>query len=141
MAMEFPARPVTGVAVVVWRGDRLLLVRRKNDPGAGHWALPGGSQDLGEDLAETARREVREETATECRVLGIVDAYDVVERDPSGRVRFHYVIVGVNAMWTGGEAVAGDDALDVRWVTEAEALALVPWPQTHEVIRRAARGR
>jgi 8-oxo-dGTP diphosphatase len=138
MGKEFPARPITGVAAAIWKADRLLLIQRRNQPGAGLWALPGGTQELGESLAEAARREVYEETGTDCAVAEALFVYDVIERDAQGAVRFHFVIVGLDGEWISGDPVAGDDAAAVRWATAAEALDLVTWPETHEIIRRAA---
>ena len=41
---------------------KVLLIRRKNHPSIGDWALPGGFIDLYEDLEESAKRELFEET-------------------------------------------------------------------------------
>ena len=49
---EYPLRPVVGVGVVVWHGERVLLVRRGRPPRQGHWSLPGGAQELGETVAD-----------------------------------------------------------------------------------------
>ena len=54
-----------GVGAVVWRGERVLLIRRGKPPRAGQWSLPGGAQQLGETLLEAVTREVREETGLE----------------------------------------------------------------------------
>ena len=62
MQREFPDRPIVGVGVVVWRGDRVLLIQRGKAPRQGQWSLPGGAQELGETVVEAAVREVLEET-------------------------------------------------------------------------------
>jgi 8-oxo-dGTP pyrophosphatase MutT (NUDIX family) len=49
--------------------DRLLLIRRTDN---GLWAIPGGAQDVGEYIAETAVRETREESGIDVEVTGIV---------------------------------------------------------------------
>ena len=58
-------RPLVGMGVLVLRGDRVLLGRRKGAHGAGYYAAPGGHIEWGESLAATARREVREECGLE----------------------------------------------------------------------------
>ena len=58
-------RPMVAVdIVVVTRGKspEVLLVRRKNEPFAGSWALPGGYLEMDETLEAAARRELMEET-------------------------------------------------------------------------------
>ncbi len=55
-------RPQVGMGVLVLRDGKVLLGRRKGGHGAGYYASPGGHIELGESLAEAARREVKEET-------------------------------------------------------------------------------
>jgi len=74
---QYPDRPFCGVGVVVWRGDQVLLVRRGRAPRKGDWSIPGGLQELGETVGETALREVLEETGLTVRLtdqLGVVDS-------------------------------------------------------------------
>lgn len=134
----YPDRPWVGVGVVVWRDDRVLLVRRGKPPREGQWSLPGGAQHVGETVFETARREILEETGLDVTSLEVITVVDAITRDAAGAVQYHYTLVEVSAAWTGGEAVCGDDALDARWATVEEAVALVPWGETERVIRRAA---
>ena len=58
---DYPNRPLIGVGVVVFKDDKVLLIRRGKPPREGTWSLPGGRQRLGERVAEAARREVAEE--------------------------------------------------------------------------------
>jgi len=133
----FPDHPRVGVGILVWRGEELLLVQRGKPPGMGEWSLPGGSQELGETLFETAIREVREETGLTVRPTGIVTAVDSITHDESGRVLYHYTIIDVAAEYVAGQPVAGDDALDVRWATVAQWRSLVAWPPLLAVLEQA----
>lgn len=137
-AREYPDRPWVGVGVLVWKGDRLLLIRRGRAPRLGQWSLPGGAQGVGETVFEAAAREVLEETGLTVRPIEVVTVVDAITRDGAGAVHFHYTLVEVSAEWETGEAAAMDDALDVRWAGVEEAVALVPWDETDRVIRLAA---
>src|SRR5690242_2338871 len=94
---EFPARPWVGVGVVVWQGERVLLVRRGKAPRLGQWGIPGGAQHIGETLFEAAAREVWEETGLIVTPQAIITALDAISRDPDGKARYHYTLVEVLA--------------------------------------------
>jgi 8-oxo-dGTP diphosphatase len=55
-------RPYIGVAVIVIKGDNVLLGKRKSSHGAGGWQFPGGHLEFNESIEDCARREVLEET-------------------------------------------------------------------------------
>ena len=117
--MEPPRVPCAG-GVVRDAAGRLLLIRRGREPGRGLWSLPGGRCEPGEGAAETAVREVREETGLDVAAGALVGR---VERAGLGGVV--YVIDDVACTVLGGELAPGDDADDVRWV-DAAGLALLP---------------
>lgn len=131
-----PQRPIVGVGVVVWRGDKVLLVRRGKEPNRGQWSIPGGAQHLGETVFQAGAREVLEETGLEVEVCGLVDVVDGIMTD-EGRVVYHYTLVDVVAESPRGEAVAADDAAAVGWFTLADLPALKLWSETERVIRES----
>jgi len=138
MRRDFPDRPIVGVGVVVWRGERVLLIRRGKPPRAGQWSLPGGGQELGETVAATARREVREETGLELATLELLTVVDLVEREPTAeRVRYHYTLVDFTAEAAAGEPVAAGDAEAVRWFEMGEIVDLGLWDETVRIISLA----
>jgi ADP-ribose pyrophosphatase YjhB (NUDIX family) len=141
VAREYPERPVVGVGAVVWRGDRVLLIRRGTPPRLGQWSLPGGAQQLGETLVEAVVREVREETALALTDLRFLTTVDLIEREPGGRVRYHYTLVDFTAEAAPGEAAAGDDAAAVAWFGLAELDGLGLWSETLRIIGEAAAAR
>ncbi len=118
----YPNQPVVAVGAIVFRNNRVLLVRRGQAPSQDLWAIPGGRVELGETLQEAAEREILEETGITIRALDPVYTFDYIERDGSAPPRFHYVIIDLIAEYVRGETRAGDDAADVRWVS-AEDLA------------------
>ena len=107
MSREYPDRPIVGIGGVVWRGDRVLLIRRGKAPRLGQWSLPGGGQNLGETLVEGLTREVREETGLEIEAVELLAVVDLVDRDETGRVRYHYTLVDFMAEALPGEPGAG----------------------------------
>lgn len=117
---RYPASPAVAVGAVVRRGDAVLLVRRAKPPSESLWAIPGGSVELGESLQAAAEREILEETGITVRAGQPVYIFDVIDRDPDGRIRYHYVITDLLAEYVSGEPVAGDDALEARWVGPEE---------------------
>jgi 8-oxo-dGTP diphosphatase len=135
---HYPDHPFVGVGVVVWREDKILLVRRKNPPMAGQWGLPGGKQQLGETIMETASREVLEETGVLIAPVSIITALDAITHDEKGKIEYHYTLIEVMADWKKGEARADDDALDVKWVTSDEVASLCPWPAVTRVVQMSA---
>ena len=137
MSREYPVRPIVGVGVVVWHGDRVLLVRRGKPPRWGQWSLPGGAQQLGETVAEAARREVKEEVGLEVALGAIVATVDLIERDPDDRIRYHYTLIDFVAEARGAALQPGSDAADARWFSIEEAEALGLWSETARVIRLA----
>ena len=121
----------------MWRDEQFLLIRRGKPPRLGEWSIPGGRQELGETVRETAVREIREETGLEIELLALVDVVDVVRKDDAGRVASHLTLVDFAARWIGGDAVAGDDAMAVGWFTLADLPSLGLWTETERVIRES----
>jgi ADP-ribose pyrophosphatase YjhB (NUDIX family) len=141
VSREYPVRPIIGVGVVVWHGERVLLVRRGKPPRVGQWSLPGGAQLLGETIAEAARREVKEEAGLELVLGDVVATVDLIERDRQGRIRYHYTLIDFVAEATGPELHPGSDAADARWFALAEIDALGLWSETMRVIKLAGERR
>lgn len=56
------SNPKVQVAVLVTSGDKVLWMRRAEEPRAGYWEIPGGFMELGETLRQAAVRETLEET-------------------------------------------------------------------------------
>ncbi len=129
-----PNRPLIGVGVVVWKGEKILLIRRGKLPMRGRWSLPGGRQELGETVRETAVREVREETAVDIRVGGLIEVLDAIHREKDGTVSMQYTLVDFDAEWLSGDLEAGDDADRAEWVNVDDLSGYDLWEETLRVI-------
>ena len=136
MAAEYPDVPLVAVGAIVAKDGRVLLVRRGQPPSEGLWAIPGGRVELGETLQAAAEREIEEETGLTISAGDPVHTFDVILRDEAGRIRFHYVIVDLLAVYMSGVLQPGDDARDARWVTQDELEALPVNQTTLEVLQK-----
>jgi 8-oxo-dGTP diphosphatase len=85
----------------------LVLVQRKFEPYVGDWCLPGGFIEHSEHPAESAAREVFEETGL------LIETPHLVEAGSPGR-GINVVILFYLGKPVGGDLIAGDDASDVR---------------------------
>jgi ADP-ribose pyrophosphatase len=132
---SYPGAPRAAVGAVVFRGREVLLVRRRDPPSAGHWAIPGGRIRLGESLQAAAEREVLEETGVRVRAGRPVFAFDTIERDAYGRVRFHYVVVDLLAEHVEGEPEGRDDAVEAGWFAPEALTGLPVNPTTLALLR------
>ncbi|HTV00901.1 MAG TPA: NUDIX hydrolase [Luteitalea sp.] len=133
----YPARPIVGVGGVIVDGDRTVLIKRKYEPLAGRWSIPGGTLEVGEPLEEGVARELLEETGLKVQVGPVIEVFDRILRDETGRVKYHFVLVDYLCRSTGGALQAGDDVSEAEWVPFD---GLVPFDLTDkatEVLRKA----
>jgi ADP-ribose pyrophosphatase YjhB (NUDIX family) len=140
---------MVGVGAVVFDADCVLLVRRSKAPLAGECSLPGGAVELGETLEEAIVREVAEEAGLHVTPLQVVKAFDHIERDAEGRVRFHYVLVDflcrIDAKHGGRVAGLcalrhGSDVSDARWVLLEGLRTSTEFPLTERALEVIATG-
>lgn len=116
---EYPDAPRVAVGAVVLHQNKALLVLRGQAPAKGLWAIPGGSVELGETLQVAAEREVLEETGLRVKAGKVVYTFDGIQRDASGRVKYHYVIVDLlaEALNPAQPLRPADDVNDAGWFT------------------------
>lgn len=101
--------------------DRVLLIRHRSAPEK--WGTPGGGHEPGETLAETARREVREETGITCSVTGVYRARrKIIVNDAAPDERVHMLTVEFEADAEDQRVEIGDEeVLEARWFAEPPA--------------------
>ncbi len=149
---EYPTRPVVGVGavVIVCAADRemlgiatdvpapgVVLVKRRFEPLAGQWSLPGGAVEVGETLEAGVAREVLEETGLVVEALAAVEVFDRIILDPDKRVRYHFVLIDYLCRPSGGRLQAASDAAEVV-VASVDALERFDLTgKAHAVIERA----
>jgi 8-oxo-dGTP diphosphatase len=112
----YPKQPLVGVGAVLVCSGKILLEKRKNEPGKDKWSIPGGLVELGEEAERTAIREVWEETGLTVEKPELIDVLDNVELDEDGRVKYHFVMIDYFLRLKGGTLKASSDTAELRWV-------------------------
>ena len=117
---KYPVRPHIGVGVLLIRDNHLLLIKRKYNPDAGYWSIPGGHLNLGEKVVTAAEREAYEETGFKVKISGLAGIIDKIMYDNIGRIEYHYVLINYFVEQIEGNPTqppkAADDALDAKFV-------------------------
>ncbi|MGH9805721.1 MAG: NUDIX domain-containing protein [Terriglobia bacterium] len=120
--MALPKTPLlTTDCVICDRDRRVVLIRRKNEPFKGAYALPGGFVDIGETVEAACRREVLEETGLTVVTLQLIGVFSDPGRDPRG----HTVSIAYLALLPDApKPEAGSDAKAAEWFKDWQALDL-----------------
>jgi len=120
--------PKVAAAVLIEQEDRVLLVRRVNEPFRGMWTLPAGFVNGGEDPAEASARECLEETGLQVRVTRVLDVISGREHERGA----DFIIV-YHAEVLGGELAPADDADAVDWFAR-DALPPLAFKATQKIL-------
>jgi 8-oxo-dGTP pyrophosphatase MutT (NUDIX family) len=127
-------------AVVADADGRLLLARRTDNE---LWSIPGGAMEPGEYIAETAVREVKEETGVDVEVVSLIGLYTnphhVVEYS-DGEVRQQFSVCFA-CRPIGGTPAESDETSEVRWVSPEELDSLDIHPSIRLRISHHLEGR
>lgn len=104
--------PALTVDTIIMDDNKLVLIKRLNNPYKDHWALPGGFVEYGETVEDAAVREAKEETGLDIKLEKLVGVYSDPNRDPRG----HTVTVAFTAIIIGGNLQSDSDAKDAIFI-------------------------
>jgi len=116
----YPEQPLVGIGAIIICNGKILLEKRKGEPGRDKWTVPGGLVELGESAEQTVMREVKEETNLKVEQPELVDVVNSVTTDENGKIKYHFVIVDYFVKLKGGTLKVADDAAELRWVEFSE---------------------
>ncbi len=133
--LALSAKAIHCAAVICFRGEDVLLIRRGTPPRRGEWSIPGGRIEPGESERQAAQRELFEETGVNAE-LGIK-----IETVPACFEGQEYMLHDFVAVWISGEPTAGDDAEEARFMPPSALDGLGMWPKTRSIIEDARRQR
>ena len=91
-------QPITGVGIMIFKEDKVLLGKRKSSHGAGEYSFPGGKLDYLESFEQCARREIKEECGIKIRDIRFQFLANLLEYEPK-----HFTHIGLIADWESGE--------------------------------------
>lgn len=94
--MEYPR---VGVALILEKDGKVLLVRRQGSHGAGSWATPGGHLDFGESPTDCAVREMKEEVG----IIAFDPTFVAITNDVFEKEDKHYITI-----WMKTESFQGE---------------------------------
>ena len=134
---KYPERPYVGVGAVIVHDGRVVLVKRRYDPLAGQWSIPGGAVEIGETLEACVAREMLEETGFEVEVGPVIEVLDRITHDDENRVLYHFVLVDYLCWPIGGELRAGTDVAEA---VLAEPNELADYNLTEKAVAVIERG-
>lgn len=107
--------PMITVDAIIERDDKILLIKRKNEPFKGQWALPGGFVEYGESAEDAIIREVKEEANLDISIKTLLGVYSQPGRDPRGHVISICYVASAK-----GEEKGGTDASDAAFFSVEE---------------------
>ena len=128
---------MVGVGAVVLIDGKIVLVKRRHEPLAGQWSLPGGTLELGETLEAGVAREMLEETGLVVDVGPVIEVFDRILLDERRRVRYHFVLVDFLCRPIAGTLKSDSDAVDVALARPSDLGSYHLAPKAHDVIARA----
>ena len=115
---------------------KVVLIKRRYEPLAGQWSLPGGALEVGETLRAGVARELLEETGLEVKVGPLIEIFERILRDEQKRVKYHFVLVDYFCHPVGGRLEPGSDVADVALVNPARLRAYRLTRKATQVIMR-----
>ncbi|MEE1117175.1 NUDIX hydrolase [Methanosphaera sp.] len=108
--------PALTVDTIIIEDNKVILIKRLNNPFKDHWAIPGGFVEYGEKVEDAAVREAKEETGLDIELTKLVGVYSDPDRDPRG----HTVTVAFLSKIIGGTLKSDSDAKDAKFIDISE---------------------
>jgi mutator protein MutT len=134
---KYPDRPYVGIGGIIVHEGRVVLVKRRFEPLAGQWSIPGGAVETGETLESCLIREMAEETGFVVEVGPVVEVLDRITHDDDGRVLYHFVLIDYLCWPVGGELRAGSDVAEAVLAEPSELAQYQLTEKALAVIERA----
>jgi 8-oxo-dGTP diphosphatase len=103
--------PYPTVDIIIEKNNKVVLIKRKNEPFKNMLAIPGGFLEYGETVEHSAVREAKEETGLNVKLIEILGVYSDPKRDP----RKHTMSTAFIAKPLSTKLKASTDAKEAKW--------------------------
>ena len=126
-------------AVIQDDKGKILLVKHKRERGGywqGKWICPGGALELGEQIKDGIKREVKEETNLEIELLKPLVPFDRIVTT-NRETSLHVIYIDYIAKLVGGELKVASDVGEALWVEKTNISKI--WQELHEDTQRLLR--
>ncbi|MBD3378567.1 NUDIX domain-containing protein [candidate division KSB1 bacterium] len=133
----YPQYPRLGVGVLVIHHQKVLLVKRGQEPKKGIWTIPGGLVKLGEPVLKAAHRELWEECQIKVHINRLLDVFEFIDKDHEQRIRYHYTVLEYLAEWREGDIHPGSDVAKASWFSVHDLDHLETTVDTRRLIDKA----
>ena len=127
--------PAPAVAILVVRGDQVLLGKRSGSPDTGKWATPSGYIEFDEDFLSAAIREVKEETGLEVEIRAILNVASSFISP-----KYHFFSVYLLAHVIRGELAERSDLVELRWYPLGQPMPELAFKEDEMMIARYSQG-
>lgn len=105
-------KPQVGTALIITKGNKVLLMKRKGPHGPGTWSPPGGHLDFGETPEQCAAREAQEEVGLEVTDI----RFRCITNDVFEAEGLHYITIWMDGKSTGEPRIASEEeAEEIGW--------------------------
>ena len=117
MNREYLNYPIISAGGVIIIDGKILMIKRRNEPEAGKWTIPGGAINIGERIKDGLKREIFEETGLCVDVKKLLDIMEKIIKDNQGKIKYHYLIADYLCEYVSGDINASSDALEAKLIS------------------------
>lgn len=106
-------------SVSIFGNNKVLIIKENKPTAVDKWNFPSGQIEYGEDILYSARREVKEETGLDVKLIGTTGVYNFISNTNNQVILFHFI-----GEVTGGTLnLEEDEITDSKWIKVHDLLA------------------
>lgn len=119
---QYPLWPVPAVSGLILFQNKVLLVKRDQEPAKKLWALPGGAIHTGETPEEALNREIREECQIQVQIGELLQAESLMFTNQRNEIEYHYLVLTYCCHAQAESGIPQSDISQLEWCMYVDAL-------------------